>query len=55
MSIQGFYAQKEEKIGRENKEEMGKPNISEGIEQIKGILFSKNTNPRCIYYLTAQS
>lgn len=54
MSIQGFYAQKEEKkIGRGNKEEMGKSNISEGTEQIKGILFSKNTKPKYNYYLTA--
>lgn len=54
MSIQGFYAQKEEKR-KGGKEEMGKTTISEGIQQIKGILFSKNTKPGCNYYLTAQS
>lgn len=54
MSIQDFYAQKEEKR-KGGKEEMGKTTISEGIQQIKGILFSKNTKPGCNYYLTAQS
>lgn len=54
MSIQGFYAQKEEKR-KGGKEEMRKTTISEGIQQIKGILFSKNTKPGCNYYLTAQS
>lgn len=49
MSIQGFYAQKEEKKrgkGKGGGEEMGKTNISEELEQIKGILFSKATNAR---------
>lgn len=50
MSIQGFYAQKEEKKRGKGKggggEEMGKTNISEEFEQIKGILFSKATNAR---------
>lgn len=45
MSIQGFSAQKEEKKRGKGKrgEEMGKTNISEELEQIKGILFSKTT------------
>lgn len=45
MSIQGFYAQKEEKKRGKGKVggEMGKTNISEELEQIKGILFSKTT------------
>lgn len=34
---------------------MGKTNISEGIGQIKGILFSKNTKSGCNYYLASES
>lgn len=46
--------EREEKGKGEKREEMGKTNISEGIQQIKGILLSKNTNPGCNYHLTAQ-
>lgn len=56
MSIKGSYAQKKEKKrGKGEEEEMGKTNTSEGIEQIKGISFSKSPKSGCNYCLAVES
>lgn len=56
MSMKGFYAQEEEKRkGGEEREEMGKNNISEGTEQIKGVLLPKTTKSGYNHYLAIES
>lgn len=56
MPIKGFSTQKDEKKRGEERqrgEEMGKTNISQGPEQIKGTLFSKTTKSGCDYFTDA--